>query len=422
MTDINLNKLQQTALSYIQQGYNLFLTGGGGVGKSAIIKYYIKMNKHLKNIAITSSTGTSALLINGTTLHSYLGIGLGNGSAGAMLTKICKKRYLYKRWTEMEILIIDEISMISGELFDKIEYIARMVRKSKKPFGGIQLILSGDFCQLKPIKSELFCFEAESWEMCVDKIVNLKEIIRQHNKTFQYCLNNIRQGIITDKIKSVFRKCIGKELVNDVGIIPTELYSNNYLVDNINKTALNNLITENQMVYEYNLEFKNYGNDLDLSLQERYIKSCPVSQTLELCKNCQVILTYNIDLENKLVNGSRGVVIDFVDDLPLVRFLNGLERIIDYNIWEIEENDQKMASITQIPLKLGYAMSIHKSQGCSLDYVIMDLTDTFDYGMAYVALSRVKSLDGLSIIGVNWDKININPKAKLFYEKIENEI
>ena len=422
-TEFRLNIKQTNAIEHINSGKNIFLTGGTGVGKTAVLKYFIRMNKHIKNIAITSTTGTSAILLNGSTLHSYLGIGLGTGSSGSITTKINKKKYLKERWKNMDVLIIDEVSMLSAELFDKLEEIARSVRKNKLPFGGIQLILSGDFTQLKPIDSDKFCFESESWNFIIQEIIYLTEIIRQNNKLFQECLNDIRLANITPKTQNIINKRVGIELENEFGIIPTELYAKNDIVNSINKTSLKNLAKEGNIIYEYNLEFEIYKNSenqtSDISkLREKYLKSVPAMEKLEICKGCQVMLLYNLDIENKLINGSRGIVIDFVDDIPIVKFLNGIERLIDYTIWEIEESDTKIASITQIPLKLGYAFSIHKIQGCSLDFAIMDLSEIFDYGMAYVALSRLRNLDGLSIISIDWNKIKIHPKAKIFYENL----
>ena len=171
-----LNKEQQNALSYILQGDNIFVTGGGGTGKTVLINYFVKHYNN-KNIAVTSTTGTSAILIKGTTLHSYTGIGLGKGSMYSMLTKIKKKKYLRERWKRLDILIIDEISMLNPDLFDKLEEIARNIRRDERPFGGIQLILSGDFCQLPCIDSNNFCFEAKSWDKCIDQTIYLQGVL-----------------------------------------------------------------------------------------------------------------------------------------------------------------------------------------------------------------------------------------------------
>lgn len=414
---IELNKEQEQAYTYISSGYNVFITGGGGVGKSALINYYIKLNKNKKfELGVTSTTGTSAILINGTTLHSYLGIGTGKQDIDLICQKINSNKYLKRKWDKLKILIIDEISMLSADFFDKLELIARSVKESKKPFGGIQLILSGDFCQLPPIDSKEFCFEAKSWTKCINKIVYLKKIIRQDNIDFQNCLSQIRLGTFDENTKDIINSRINIELINDFGIEPTKLFSKNILVEDINKRHLNLLCQKNK---KYTFLMSSDFDEIRIGVFKKLI---PASDKLELCLGCQVMLTYNLDIQNHLVNGSRGIITDFEyfegNYIPRVKFLNGIECNINFNIWSIEEEGKVIGHITQIPLRLAYAFSIHKAQGCSLDYAIIDLSDLFDYGMAYVALSRVRNLEGLSILSINWNKIKTNPKAIEFYNNI----
>ena len=178
---------------------------------------------------------------------------------------------------------------------------------------------------------------------------------------------------------------------------------------------MNHLEGLNKEILEYHVDTIIYNKKIKF---EKFIKYSPAVQVLQLAKGCQVMLIHNLDIENKLVNGSRGVVVDFINDLPLVRFINGQERLIDYHIWEIEDNDVKLGSIEQLPLKLGYAFSIHKSQGATLDCAEVDLGKIFEYGMAYVALSRVKDLEALTIRSMNWSKIRVHPKALAFYKSI----
>ena len=414
---IKLNNEQESAYKYICDGFNVFITGGGGVGKSALLNYYIKLNKKKKfELAVTSTTGTSATLINGTTLHSYLGLGLGKKSIDATCEKIISNKYLKRKWDKLSILIIDEISMLSADFFDKLENVSRIVRKSNAPFGGIQLILSGDFCQLSPIDSKNFCFEAKSWSNCINKIIYLTKIIRQENILFQNCLSSIRLGTITDNTENLISSRINIKLENDYGIEPTKLFSTNNLVDSINTNYLNKLCQKNKK-FSYKLD-----TTFDEKLKNIYKKCISVSEIVELCIGCQVMLTYNLDIENKLINGSRGVVTNFTFKdgifIPKVKFLNGIEIDVNFNVWEIEKDDEIIGTFTQIPLKLAYALSIHKSQGCSLDYAIVDLSNLFDYGMGYVALSRIRNLEGLSIIAINWNKIKCNPKAFNFYNNL----
>ncbi len=436
---MTLNGEQQNILDLVMGGQNIFITGGAGVGKTFLINTISQSSllRLYKKIAVTSTTGTSSILINGTTLHSYLGIGIGTNSVGAIHTTIMKKKYLRERWKTLDILIIDEISMLTAELFDKLEELARRVRKSEKPFGGIQLVLSGDFCQLPPIGvssgNENFCFEADSWEKCIppDNVKLLKTIIRQSCPIFQETLNKLRMGIITDEVKDVFKNCFDRKLDNIYPEIQaTNLFPLNDCVDSVNTKKFNKTAkkTKNQ-VYEYEREveiYKGTSDDINPRVREtvidKYKKFSIVPEKLHLCIGCQVMLIHNLDLsdvgDKKLVNGSRGVVTRFVDDLPYVRFKNGKECLIDYHIWEIESNDIKYGKMIQIPLRLGYAFSIHKSQGCTLDLVKLDLTNIFDYGMGYVALSRVRDLESLSIKDIDWDRFKAHPKVIDYYNSL----
>lgn len=419
MSSLNLKPKQEEAYSYLVRGESIFLTGSAGTGKTSVIKMFTKAYEHSRQIAVTSTTGTSALLLNGTTVHSYLGIGFGSGSVEALVDKICTWGWLRKRWLLLECLFIDEISMLDPDLFDKLEEIARMVRNDNRPFGGIQIVLSGDFMQLPCVGTDRFCFEAKSWNKCISHTVYLNEIIRQMDTTFQEVLNAVRVGNITDQVRKVLDSRIGVTLHNDYGIKPTKLYSMNRDVDRVNDKELDKLAKDGRQFNEYIMETVVYSGVSNKSAAvEKFKKFCTAPEVLQLCIGAQVMLLKNLDMQNGLANGSRGVVSSFVGDMPVVRFLNGEERVIDYNVWEVEENDKKILRAQQIPLKVAYAISIHKSQGCSLDYAAIDLSGVFEYGQAYVALSRVKSLSGLSIIGINYDYIQAHPRAVEYYEKL----
>jgi ATP-dependent DNA helicase PIF1 len=386
---------------------------------TAVVKMFTKAYQKHRRIAVTSTTGTSALLLNGTTLHSYLGIGYGNGSVNSMVDKIYSWTWLRKRWTELECLFIDEISMLDPDIFDKLEEIARIVRRNTSPFGGIQIVLSGDFLQLPCVGTDRFCFEAKSWNKCIKRTVYLNEIMRQGDNVFQDVLNKVRVGDVDDQVKKVLDSRIGANLSNEFGIKPTCLYSQNCDVNIINDKELDKLAEDGRQFYEYKMDIVVCSGVTNRSaIIEKFKKYCTTPEILQLCKGAQVMLLKNLDIPNGLANGSRGVVTGFVSDMPCVRFLNGEERVIEQNVWEIEENDKKILRAQQVPLKVAYAMSIHKSQGCSLDYSKIDLSDVFEYGQAYVALSRVKSLEGLSIIDINYDYIDAHPKAVEYYESL----
>lgn len=421
--NITLNTQQQRAYNLILQGKNIFITGGGGVGKSTFIKYIYQNLKGNKKIVCTSTTGTSAILINGTTLHSYLGIGLGTAKVDSLIRKIRSRPFLKKKWLEVDILVIDEVSMLNPELFDKIESIARTIRRSSLirresvPFGGIQLVLSGDFCQLPCVNSENFCFEAQSWNSCIHETVYLTEIIRQKDMQFQQCLREIRLGNVSANTKQIINSRINAKLKNELGIKPTKLYPRNFQVQKLNDRKISKLIEKNGEIYEYPIEYVLKNKKIKM---EHLKKKSMAVENLQLTTNCQVMLICNLDIENELVNGSRGIVTGFSNDLPIVQFLNGTVRTIEHHKWEVHDNELAMGEIHQLPLKLAYAFSIHKSQGVTLDYAEIDLTNVFDYGMGYVALSRVKNLHGLSIkSGIEWDTILPHPKAQEYYHSLQ---
>lgn len=418
---IKLNEKQKLAYELMSQGKSVFITGAGGVGKSACIKMFYNIYRNSKKIAMTSTTGTSAILINGTTLHSYLGIGLAKGTADYISTNITNNKFILKRWKKLETLIIDEISMLSPMLFDKLEEIARILRKNTLPFGGIQLIISGDFCQLPCIDSNQFCFSAKSWNKCINHTCYLTEIIRQHDTTFQKCLNEVRIGDLSQDSINLLQTRVGAKLTNTFGIQPTRLFPLNKDVDTINSNELDKLASKGTVFYQYDIEFElnsSLEKNRDIILH-KYSKHNIAPEVIQLAIGSQVMLIHNLDIENKLVNGSRGIVINFINDLPNVKFINGVEKIIDYHTWEIEEQDTLIMKIIQIPLKLAWACSIHKIQGASLDYVEIDLENIFEYGQAYCGLSRVKTIEGLSITSLVVEKIQAHPDAIEYYKNIQ---
>lgn len=419
---INLTKKQKEAYKKMINGKSIFLTGSAGTGKTKLIQLFSQEFSGKKVIGLTSTTGTSALLIGGTTLHSYTGIKLGTACAAVLITQIMSKPYLRKRWTDLDVLIIDEVSMLTPVLFDKLEEIARTIRRSDRPFGGIQLILTGDFLQLPCIEGNEFCFQSKTWNKCIDEVMYLTEIIRQEGeekRKFRNILNKIRMGVVDKDVKQIINSCIGKELVNEYGIVPTKLFPLKANVDQINEEELNNLGDVEFFRYNMEITINPKVKNKQYAL-EKFRKNNVAPEELDLAIGVQVMLTFNIDIQEGLANGSRGVVTDFIDDFPKVTFLNGVSRVIDYNVWEVEENGQNIMRVVQIPLRVAYAITIHRVQGSTLDYATIDLQNIFEYGQSYVALSRVTSLDGLSVIGVNYDKINAHPEAVKYYKELEN--
>jgi ATP-dependent DNA helicase PIF1 len=418
--DINLTREQSVAYDFIKTGKNVFITGMAGTGKSTIIKKYIQSFPS-KMIGLTSTTGISALNIGGSTLHSFLGIGLGTQSVEELYNFIIRNSKNYNKWKSLDSLIIDEISMLDPNLFDKIEILCRRLRSNRiLPFGGLQMILVGDFLQLPCVKSEKFCFESDSWRF-IEKTIVLLENNRQNNDLpFQKCLENIRIGNISDSDMDLIESRV-YDMIEIIGdILPTRIYPLNNNVDYINKSEFDKLNKDTYHSYQTKYNFHT-GNKISMkskqAIIDKYRKNCMAPETVELVIGAQVMLLWNISSD--LVNGSRGIVKDFIKNVPLVEFMNNILVLIDTQTWDIFESDVNILSITQIPLKLGYAITIHKSQGMTIDYAILDLSKVFEYGQGYVALSRLKTLNGLFLDAIDWNHIKPHPKALEFYENLD---
>jgi len=434
MTDIDLTNLttkQREAFYYMKSGKNVFLTGPAGTGKSFLLNYFIywyniyeEDSKSKQSLYITSTTGLSSLLINGMTIHRYAGIGIGDKDIEVYYKKIIKLKHLKNRWLYTKVLIIDEISMMNPELFDKLEILARKVRKSTKPFGGIQIILSGDFLQLPPINSESFCFEAFSWNI-IDKTYYFDEIVRQNNVTFQSVLNKIRLGIIDNDVKRILDERLNKELIIDDGIIPTLLFSRKNMVTSYNQTEIDRLINDGKINYIYDAiyEIKKRKDDIvpEQNYRDLINSQYQVEDKVLLSLHSQVMLTINLP-EYKLANGSKGIIIDFTNDelhLPIVLFTNKVTLIIKYHNYTIDEDGTSIIK-SQIPLILSWAITIHKAQGMTLDYIKTDIGNSiFEYGQVYVVLSRIKSLEGLTLMNINYSTIKAHPKIVDYYNKLK---
>lgn len=422
----SLNDKQNEAFKAMIDKKNIFITGPGGSGKSHVINSFVNYYKeNIENeenkLYVTSSTGLSSLLINGTTIHQYSGIGTGEKNIEYYVKSIQKKKIVRERWKNTSVLIIDEISMINSNLFQKLDIIAQRLRKNKKPFGGIQIICSGDFLQLPPVKSTDFCFESFTWDITIDKIFYFDKIIRQRNEEFQNALNKIRIGVIDNDVKNVLESCRNRKLDNKDGIIPTLLFSKKDMVKEYNDKNLNKLINDGNKTVKYKSEyvFSSKINDL---VKDDYIKlinnQYNVEDEIILTKYSQVMLNIN-NIDEGLANGSRGIIIDFSEsNNPIVQFLNGKILEIKKKDYKLEENKDNVTK-KQIPLIHAWAITIHKAQGMSLEYIQTDIGKSiFEYGQAYVVLSRIKTLEGLSLIDIDYSKIKANPKLVKFYNSL----
>lgn len=426
--EIELNEMQLAAYKAMCQGKSILLSGEAGTGKTEVIKKFHRDFSRRRNIALTSTTGTSALLMGGTTIHSYLGIGLGKGSAGYIASMIRGKKNITKRWNDLDILVIDEISMLDPELFDKLDKVGRAIRGAESahqknlPWGGIQLVLSGDFLQLPVVGSDNFTFEAQSWDESVNETFVLEENVRQSGDVkWREILADIRLGMISEEAEEILKSRVDVDVSVD-GVIPTKLYSRNIDVDRVNDEALDILASQNPdlIFHEYEMNaIKMTKKKVSDGAMEGYKSRCIAPEILQLCVGAQVMLLVN-KLDLGLSNGSRGYVSGFTDtptQLPIVKFANGVEIVIERHDFRVNDaNGDVEVALDQLPLKIAYALSIHKSQGITLDCVEVDIRSCFCDGQAYVALSRVKNLNGLSLVGgFNPESIRVNEKCIEFY-------
>ena len=423
---MDLTIKQKEALNSILDGKNVFLTGPGGTGKSHLLKIFIERYNKInilsdseKELYVTSTTGISSLLINGKTLHSYAGIGLGNKSYDFYIDKIKKNYKLKNRWRNTKILIIDEISMLEPELFEKLEIIARKVRNNEKKFGGIQLVISGDFLQLPPVNSNKLCFESNIWSDIIDKTFYFQENLRQDNKKFQDILNKIRLGNVDEDVKNCLTSCINRNKTNLL-IEPTILYSKRHMVKDYNSNKLSLLSNNDKQIYKSRIEYKNIKDEYKEAYTEIINKMCDIESEIELKIGTQVMLVVN-GIDDNLANGSIGKIIKFDNNYPVVLFTNGIEKLITEYKWSLSDDNKKEPNVYkfQIPLVLAWAITIHRAQGATLDYIETDLGySIFEYGQIYVVLSRVKTKEGIFIKNINFNKIKANPKAIEFYNNL----
>lgn len=430
---INLSEEQLEIFKYLNENKNVFITGTAGSGKSTLIKYFVNYIKKCttKQIAVTSTTGISALLINGSTIHSYFGLGLGINSFEHLYRKINKSKHK-KRWLETNILIIDEISMMDKELFEKINLLAQKIRKNNLIFGGIQIILSGDFAQLPSINKQTFLFNTECWKNIIDKTFYLTKSFRQDDIHFINILNEIRFGKLSQQSILELKKRENVELQDNNQ--PTILYSLNQQVDYLNEHNLN-ILAEKYELYEFqmnlNINYKNLclninssefddfmNDDLFKYIYNKFIKNLQIKPNINLCLDCNVMMLTNTYFNDNIVNGSQGKIIGFNDDnMPIVKFYNNQIKHIEPETFEIEEDDELFGYYTQIPLRLSYSSSIHKTQGATLDAVEIDFNGIFEYGQAYVAISRAKKLENIIIKNFNINKIRAHPDIVRYYQQ-----
>ena len=412
---------QDQALAIMKTGANVFLTGEPGSGKTHTINQYIAyLRQNGVEPSITASTGIAATHIGGMTIHSWSGIGIRRNLSNYDLDKIASTEYLVKRIKRAKILVIDEVSMISAGTLEMVEAVCRVVRDQSEPFGGLQVILVGDFFQLPPIvrtreteaetifdeiepgfgRADGFAFNSSAWRRGRFLTCYLSEQHRQSDAKYLELLSAIRAGEVTEYHGEILaqRRATAESLDFDL----PKLFTHNTNVDSLNERELAKLAGRPR-------SFRMSGKGREV-LVATLKKSCLSPENLELKIGARVIFTKN-NQRAGFINGTLGQVVDFegFDNLPVVRTFDGRRVVAEPMEWTIEDSGKVLAKVTQVPLRLAWAITVHKSQGMSLDAAVMDLSAVFEYGQGYVALSRVRALQGLFLLGWNERTFQVHP-------------
>ncbi len=430
---------QQRAYDLCMQGSNLLVTGPGGAGKTHLIRTVVEAAKARgQEVQVCALTGCAAVLLEcgARTVHSWAGIGLASGEPDRVIDRVCRNKFKRIAWTKADLLIVDEVSMMSKKLFDILDGIGRKARRKRGvPFGGLQVMFSGDFYQLPPVgdreepDTSAFCFESDGWSRAFPEIVELKKIYRQSDATYVKMLNQIRRGKLSKKSYALLRERVRDPPADD-GIVATQLVPRRREADAINQEAMKHLDGEAQVYTMHRAKDMPMSNadscalvDTSPSAQEAEVSrlrdNVMVDDRLELKIGAQVMCVANIDMEGPrpIVNGSQGVVQEFRDGLPLVAFRDGQAHVMGRHVWPSETIPG--VGIEQIPLIHAWAITIHKAQGVTLDVAEIDAgSGVFECGQTYVALSRVKSLAGLYLTELDPARIRVNRRVQRFYEEL----
>jgi ATP-dependent exoDNAse (exonuclease V) alpha subunit len=397
--------LQDTALALLSAGNSIFLTGEPGSGKTHVVnKYTAYLRAKQIPFAVTASTGIAATHISGMTIHAWSGIGVDRFLDEEEIKKRASKGYIAKRIKKARVLIIDEISMLDGRLLTLIETMCRVAKKSQLPFGGLQVVLVGDFFQLPPIAEKgqavQYVFESAAWQRLQPKVCYLHEQYRQEDETFLQLLQALRQGKIDESHYDTLQNQVITE--GEVPDTITKLYAHNVDVDKINQEELDALGGGKNRY-----QMKEKGPERIVAGLKR---TCLSPEFLELKIGALVMFTKNNQPQG-YVNGTQGTVVGFdaVSKLPIVKTKKGKKVSVTPLDWDLYDGEVLLATLTQLPLRLAWAMTIHKSQGVSLDSAAIDLSKVFEYGQGYVALSRVRTLAGLHLVGINNKALEVNP-------------
>ena len=407
---------QAEAITILKSGANVFLTGEPGSGKTHTVNAYVA---YLRSCgiepAITASTGIAATHIGGYTIHSWSGIGIRPDLTKYDLDRIGQNRNVVRRVGNARILIIDEVSMLSARTLSMVDAVCRELRRNQQPFGGLQTILVGDFFQLPPINKreddkdqesftpdvgrQQFAFFSPAWNTLNPLICYLSEQHRQEDAVFLEFLSAVRRATVAEPHRQLLRTRYSRTPKDGI----TQLYTHNADVNAINEAELAKLAGKVKT-----FEMEGRGPEKLVAALKR---GCLSPEVLSLKSGARVMFTKNDVTTHRYVNGTLGVITGFAETgYPIVKTNGGKTIYAEPDEWRIEDGGRVLARIIQIPLRLAWAMTVHKSQGMSLDAAHMDLSDTFEYGQGYVALSRVRTLAGLSLAGLNARALEVHPK------------
>lgn len=403
---------QAQALQIMMSGANVFLTGSPGAGKTYVLNQFIRLaRKQHKTVAVTASTGIAATHIGGVTIHSWSGLGVRETLETRDLQQLSGNTKLVKRYNATDVLVIDEVSMLHGRRLDMVDQVCRLLRASPEPFGGLQVILVGDLFQLPPVSrgtNEVdFVHLSAAWRQLNPQICYLTEQHRQTGDDLLALLEAMRSGTLEEYHQDMLTARLNAmpDTADDI----TRLYAHNVDIDAVNQRHLRALSGEG---YEYSMD--SAGQTAKI---EQLKRSVLAPEVLELKTGAQVMFVANHS-GGKFANGTRGVVVDFREGTPLVQLLDNQIVQVEPHSWKLEEDGRMRAEISQLPLRLAWAITIHKSQGMSLDTALVDLSRSFTPGMGYVALSRVRSLDGLYLTGINAMALRLHPDIYDFDQEL----
>lgn len=416
MTNLTLSSCQQKALEALSTSTdNVFLTGAAGTGKSFLLREFLKTQDR-KVFPVLASTGTAAILVGGRTFHSFFGLGIMEGGSEKTLEKALSNKRVVKRICDIKGFVLDEVSMISGETFFTAEKLCRLCRKNEFPWGGLRVIATGDFSQLPPVsrnsKTPDWAFLNASWALTGFKVFALKTMMRSQDEVFMNVLNHIRVGNITEDVRAYLNRKTDHDAASDQHSSSTFLVARRDAAEKYNQERLELLKTK---LHEIPTEYVGEPKMIEVLKSQ-----APVNVVLQLKKSALVMIRVN-DPGLKFVNGTLAIVVDIgPEELHLELVSNGRSIVLEKHSFGIQNADGKeIASATNFPVTLAYATTIHKSQGATLDTLTCDLQRLWESGQAYVALSRLKSGAGLTLLG--WDESSlsrVDHHVKSFYENI----